>query len=164
MSNGEKPRFWVDPTSHVAIDRDRRTYRFLRDTRLGRIVLRESDDVKVIAQTVADTIAERMVERERAVDGEWLAAVQSHYDEDTRRKDAERAQRTVPPAKRQSGIGPYVAGLATGMIVLFGIWAYKDPAVLEPIKAPFAAIEQPGQESGSQPSNPPAEPGASATQ
>lgn len=168
LSNGDKPRFWVDPTSHVAIDRDRRTYRFLRDTKLGRIVLRESGDVKIIAQAVADMIAERMIERERAVEGDWLAAVQSNYDEDTRRKDAERAQQVVVPPKRQSGLGPYIAGLASGMIVLFGVWAYKDPAVVEPLKALFAGSEQAGEQqgkpTGTGASNPPSEPEASATQ
>lgn len=164
LSNGEKPRFWVDPTSHVAIDRDRRTYRFLRDTKLGRIVLRESGDVKIVAQAVADMIAERMIERERAVEGDWLATVQSNYDEDTKRKDAERAQQVAVPPKRQSGVGPYIAGLASGMIVLFGVWAYKDPAVVEPIKALFAGSQQSGEQTGSDGSNPQSEPEASATQ
>jgi len=168
LSKGDKPRFWVDPTSHVAIDRDRRTYRFLRDTKLGRIVLRESGDVRIIAQAVADTIAERMIERERAVEGDWLAAVQANYDEDTKRKDAERAQQAVVPPKRQSGVGPYIAGLASGMIVLFGVWAYKDPAVVEPLKALFAGSQQAGAPTGKQTeqdaSNPQSEPGASETQ
>ncbi|MEM8813356.1 MAG: hypothetical protein AAGF59_12120, partial [Pseudomonadota bacterium] len=100
LSPSEKPRFWVDATSHVVIDRDRRTYRFLRDTRLGRIVLRESEDVSVIANAIADYIAERMVERDRAIDGDWLAAVQAHYDADAERKDEEVLQQdNIPEPK-----------------------------------------------------------------
>lgn len=148
MSNGERPRYWVDPTSHVVIDRDLRTYRFLRDTRLGRIVVRESDSEEIIAHAIADYIAERMVERERAVDGEWLATVQANYDEDSRRRDVERQQQAIVPEKRKSNVGVYIAGLATGMIVIFGIWAYKDPSVVDPIKSLFETVmpEQTGSE------------------
>ena len=43
ISSGLQPRLWIDAVSHVSMGRDRRTYRFLRDTRLGRIVLAEFD-------------------------------------------------------------------------------------------------------------------------
>ena len=39
VSSGSQPRFWVDMTSLVTMARDRRTYRFLKDTRLGRTVI-----------------------------------------------------------------------------------------------------------------------------
>ena len=38
---GEPPRFWVDATSHVAMARDKRTYRFVKDTRIGRTLIHE---------------------------------------------------------------------------------------------------------------------------
>lgn len=69
---GMPPRFWVDATSHVVIARDRRTYRFLKDTRLGRTVIRESTDVGEIADAVTDYVAERVVERERALETDWM--------------------------------------------------------------------------------------------
>ena len=46
ISKGQQPRLWIDATSHVMMGRDRRTYRFVRDTRLGRIVVAESPDVQ----------------------------------------------------------------------------------------------------------------------
>ena len=49
--------------------RDRRTYRFLRDTRLGRVVLAESTDMKAVADQVTRYIAERIVERQRMMEG-----------------------------------------------------------------------------------------------
>lgn len=70
ISSGLQPRFWIDAASHVAMGRDRRTYRFLRDTRMGRVVLAESSDPKPVADQVARYIAERIVERQRLLDGE----------------------------------------------------------------------------------------------
>ena len=39
---GDPPRLWIDATSFVVIGRDRRIYRFLKDTRLGRTVILET--------------------------------------------------------------------------------------------------------------------------
>jgi len=69
ISSGLQPRLWIDAISHVALGRDRRTYRFLADTRLGRTVLAESPDIKPVADQVTRYIAERMVERQRLVEG-----------------------------------------------------------------------------------------------
>src|SRR6188508_1332018 len=70
MSSGTQPRLWIDAVSHVTMGRDRRTYRFLRDTRLGRVVLAESLDIKLVADQVTRYIAERIVERQRMIDGD----------------------------------------------------------------------------------------------
>lgn len=146
MSAGEKPRYWVDATSHVAIGRDRRTYRFLRDTRLGRIVICESENVATVAQSIADYLAERIIERERAIDGDWLAAVQSRYDAAAEAREAaaraEAATETetdalppaVPEKRRSGGLGTYFLGFVTGLVLMFGVWAYSDPGLLDPVK------------------------------
>lgn len=70
ISNGEQPRLWIDAVAHVALGRDRRTYRFVRDTRMGRVVLVESADVKTVAERVTLYIAERMVQRQRMIEGD----------------------------------------------------------------------------------------------
>jgi hypothetical protein len=70
ISSGLQPRLWVDAVSHIAMGRDRRTYRFVRDTRLGRVVLAESTNMKVVADQVTRYVAERIVERQRAMDGD----------------------------------------------------------------------------------------------
>ncbi|RIK86832.1 MAG: hypothetical protein DCC69_05895 [Hyphomicrobiales bacterium] len=72
ISSGTQPRLWIDAVAHVTMARDRRTYRFLRDTRLGRVVLAESADMKPVAEQVTRYIAERMIERRRAADGDTL--------------------------------------------------------------------------------------------
>jgi len=73
MSRGDRPRFWVDMTSFVAMGHDRRTYRFLKDTRMGRTVLAESGNMEQVADSVSQYIAERVLERERAIEGEWMS-------------------------------------------------------------------------------------------
>src|SRR6202049_3859311 len=67
ISQGETPRLWVDVVAHVLMGRDKRIYRFVQDTRFGRIVLAESHDVPVIVDAVTDYVARRMIEREHAM-------------------------------------------------------------------------------------------------
>ncbi len=70
ISSGTQPRLWIDAVSHVTMGRDRRTYRFLRDTRLGRVVLAELLEIKPVADQVTRYVAERIVERQRMIDGD----------------------------------------------------------------------------------------------
>jgi hypothetical protein len=72
---GQPPRFWVDATSFVMMGRDRRQYQFVKDTRLGRTVLSQSTDVGEIADAVTRYVAERIVEREQAIEADWLTGV-----------------------------------------------------------------------------------------
>src|SRR6185437_14385104 len=66
-SQGETPRLWIDVVAHVVMGRDKRIYRFVQDTRFGRIVLAESHDANAIVKAVTDYVARRMVEREHAL-------------------------------------------------------------------------------------------------
>jgi hypothetical protein len=52
ISSGLQPRLWIDAVAHVAMGRDRRTYRFVRDTRQGRVVLAESTAIEPVADQV----------------------------------------------------------------------------------------------------------------
>ena len=73
LTKGERPRLWIDMTSFVAMGHDKRYYRFLKDTRMGRIVLAETDDMSKAADIVSQYVAEKVLERERALDGEWVS-------------------------------------------------------------------------------------------
>src|SRR5579863_10665233 len=68
VSRGETPRLWIDAVAHVAMGRDKRAYRFLHDTRVGRRVLSESHDIPDIVKAVTTYVARRIVERQRALD------------------------------------------------------------------------------------------------
>ncbi|MHB2264066.1 hypothetical protein [Aliihoeflea sp. PC F10.4] len=70
VTGGMQPRLWIDAVSHVTMGRDKRTYRFLKDTRNGRLVLAETPDIKKAADAVTRYVAERMVEREAVLAGD----------------------------------------------------------------------------------------------
>ena len=108
ISSGTQPRLWIDAVSHVTMGRDRRTYRFLRDTRLGRVVLAESNEIKPVADQVTRYIAERIVERQRMIDGDVEPVLVST-------KPAEPQAEASP--ERPSGWRSFLAGL---MLVLMG--------------------------------------------
>src|SRR6266481_1672202 len=74
VSQGETPRLWIDVVAHILMGRDKRIYRFVQDTRFGRIVLAESHDVPVIVDAVTDYVARRMIEREHAMVATPIAA------------------------------------------------------------------------------------------
>ncbi len=67
ISRGETPRLWIDPIAHVAMGRDKRIYRFLQDTRYGRKVLAETGNVVEMVDAVTRYLAQRLIERERAL-------------------------------------------------------------------------------------------------
>lgn len=67
ISQGDTPRLWIDVVAHVAMGRDKRLYRFVQDTRFGRIVLAEAHTASAIVQAVTDYVARRMIEREHAL-------------------------------------------------------------------------------------------------
>ncbi|MDQ6436795.1 hypothetical protein RB623_22315 [Mesorhizobium sp. LHD-90] len=77
ISSGLQPRLWIDAVSHVAMGRDRRTYRFVKDTRNGRVVLAESHRMEDVADRVTRYVAERIVERERFLEGDVAPAIEA---------------------------------------------------------------------------------------
>ncbi|WP_292896851.1 MULTISPECIES: hypothetical protein [unclassified Nitratireductor] len=117
ISSGEQPRLWIDAVAHVAMGRDRRTYRFLRDTRLGRVVLAESTEIAPVADQVTRYIAERMVERQRAVDGD--------VEVFPRRDETE--VEVVPIAASRNAWRSFFGGL--GLVLLGGVVGVVTVAV-----------------------------------
>jgi hypothetical protein len=63
----EHPRLFVDMIGFVEMGRDRRLYRFLQDTRHGRITLCETEQLDKMVEAVTNYIAQRLIERERAL-------------------------------------------------------------------------------------------------
>lgn len=76
ISHGDTPRLWIDVVAHVAMARDKRTYRFLQDTRAGRKILAESSTIDDIVTAVTRYVAQRLVERERTLAGSAIAALE----------------------------------------------------------------------------------------
>ena len=105
ISQGDTPRLWIDVVAHVVMGRDKRIYRFVQDTRFGRIVIAESHDVSAIVEAVTDYVARRMVEREHA-----LVATPAH---------APAPAVTAKP--RRGGFWIFVLGFVVGALALFGL-------------------------------------------
>jgi hypothetical protein len=67
---GEKLRLFIDMIGFVEMGRDWRTYRFVQDTRYGRVILAESERMEPIVDAVASYVARRLIEREKALAGD----------------------------------------------------------------------------------------------
>lgn len=67
VSRGDVPRLWIDIIAYVIMGRDKRTYRFVQDTRYGRKILFESTDIPQTAKAITRYVAGRLIERERAL-------------------------------------------------------------------------------------------------
>lgn len=103
ISQGDTPRLWIDMVAHVLMGRDKRMYRFVQDTRFGRVVLAESHDVSTIVKAATDYIARRMIEREHAL--ETMPAPQT----------------STPVTKPRSRFWPFLLGVIVGIAGLFAL-------------------------------------------
>jgi hypothetical protein len=103
ISQGDSPRLWIDVVAHVVMGRDKRIYRFVQDTRFGRIVIAESHDVTAIVDAVTDYVARRMIEREHA-----MVATPA-------------PERVVAEKPRRGGFWTFVLGFVVGALALFAL-------------------------------------------
>jgi hypothetical protein len=108
VSQGETPRLWIDVVAHVVMGRDKRIYRFVQDTRFGRIVIAESHDVPVVVDAVTGYVARRMIEREHAMVATPVA------------------EPVVENKPRRRGFGAFVLGFVLGAVALFGLALYAS--------------------------------------
>jgi hypothetical protein len=102
-------------TAFVVMGRDRRVYRFLKDTRLGRTTILETSSLDDMADTVTHYVAERMIERERALEGDWLLKRVAKDEKDRRAA----ALKVVNPGPVSNGanLGWIIAALLLGVLI-----------------------------------------------
>jgi len=103
ISQGDTPRLWIDVVAHILMGRDKRIYRFVQDSRFGRIVIAESHEVAAIVDAVTDYVARRMIEREHA-----LVATAA-------------PQPVVAEKPRRGGFWIFVLGFIAGAAALFAL-------------------------------------------
>jgi hypothetical protein len=117
ISRGDTPRLWIDAVAHVAMGRDKRRYRFVLDTRLGRKVLAESNETAEIVEAVTHYVASRIIERERAL-------------ADTDSPLSERLHRSVLSTRRRWRwrlARAFLFGLLIGCVALFAaLWVVAE--------------------------------------
>jgi hypothetical protein len=81
---GATPRLFIDMIGFIEMGRDARVYRFVQDTRHGRIRIAESADVEIMVDAVTDYIARRLLERDKALASDTTAP---HRDGKARPRD-----------------------------------------------------------------------------
>ncbi|HEY7248164.1 MAG TPA: hypothetical protein VH678_30240 [Xanthobacteraceae bacterium] len=108
LSRGETPRLWLDPVAHVDMGRDKRVYRLLQDTRYGRKVLAETGNVVEMVNAVTKYVAQRMIERERALADTAFPAI----------RDLRSEARALRRRKRRRGLKAFLFGLLLGFATL----------------------------------------------
>lgn len=73
LARGQNPRLWIDATTHVRVNEGSRLFELVKDTRNGRTILYSHKDREKIGKVVTDYVAERLLERERMIEGDWMA-------------------------------------------------------------------------------------------
>lgn len=122
---GSPPRLWIDMVAFVMMDRDRKTYLFVRDTSNGRQTIARSAEPGDIAGKITDYVAHRMIERERALAGQFPEAAPP-------KPEAAADERGKSPARRYSVralILIFIAGLALGALALLA-WGFYMVSLL----------------------------------
>jgi hypothetical protein len=106
ITRGETPRLWIDAVAHIAMGRDKRAYRLLQDTRYGRKVLAETAAIPQMADAVTKYLAQRMIERERALAGSGMALNDPRREAWLRRRQGARM------------VGVFLLGVFAGLAAL----------------------------------------------
>ena len=117
ISRGETPRLWIDVLVHVAMGRDKRLYRFLHDSRMGRRVLAESYEIPDVVQAVTTYLARRLVERQRALEA----------DPDLLARMSNRMARHYRWRRRRRTLAVLAIGFLAGVAALFALAAVLSP-------------------------------------
>ena len=123
ISTGLQPRLWIDATSHVMLARDRRTYRFVRDTRHGRVVLCETADIKQVQERVTNYVAERIVDRQHMLEGDLEPLRPGGLAVSTDGAYAGAAERMDEWSDFSAGLIWFSVGALTGAALIF-LWLW----------------------------------------
>lgn len=119
LSQGQRPRLWIDMTSFVSMGADKRTYRLLKDTRMGRIVMAESGEIKKMADLISQYTAEKVLERQQILEGERIPIQRLGS---ATKPDSEGIAETKAKKKRGfwSSFGWFVFGVLCTLAALLG--------------------------------------------
>src|ERR1700681_4676714 len=108
ISRGETPRLWIDAIAHVGMGRDKRVYRLVQDTRYGRKVLAETVDVGEMVDALTKYLAQRLIERERALADASLPFI----------RDLKQEAKFERRRRRRRAIRAFLFGLFVGFATL----------------------------------------------
>jgi len=137
ISPSERPRLFIDQLGFIEIGRDGRGYRFLQDTRHGRIQICESEKSEAIVEAVTAYIAHRLIEREKALAFDFASGATAA---EAARAAVTSAVEAAPPSPRAESQAPEDGGramqsylllweaigaiVAFGLLTALGLWFY----------------------------------------
>ncbi len=133
LGRGMQPRLWLDASAFVMIGRDRRSYHFVRDTRLGRVILAENTDKDRITDAVTRYIAARIVERQRLMDEPLAALAQPQTEETGQKSDIAASQTGEHKEQFWGGIFWFAIGALLGCAVLALIFRFYGISLSLPL-------------------------------
>jgi len=101
--HGERPRLFIDMIGFVEMGHDRRVYRLMQDTRHGRVQIAESERIDTMTAAIANYIARRLIERERALASDWRSDASAPSETDVRARARALAAGVDRPANDETG-------------------------------------------------------------
>lgn len=117
---GNPPRLWIDVLAYVTMGRDKRTYRFVKDTRHGRQVILESAHLEEMADRITSYVAHRIIERQRALESD-----EELHSGDEVTGSAPAVSAAAPQLRTGFGwvalVMTFLLGLVVGAAGLFGL-------------------------------------------
>ena len=119
LTKGETPRLWIDMSTYVRMGAMPHQYELIKDTRMGRTILATSTDKARIGQVVTDYMADKILERERLIEGEWISMSGYQFDSE---EDADVGQNIVQP--KRSGWRSFLWFCIGGIISLGSLFAW----------------------------------------
>ena len=136
IAPGDRPRLFIDMVAFIEMGRDRRSYRFVQDSRAGRTVLSESERIEPTVRAVTDYIARRLIEREKALQTYPAPARSPEAGRPLAPSPRGGASTTNPPRARSPAARIFARGFLfvveiIGSAVVFGalataaIWAWQ---------------------------------------
>lgn len=139
VSHGDRPRLFIDHVGFVEMGRDRRTYRFLQDTRNGRVTIGESENIATLVEAITEYMAHRLIEREKALafDFAGQGGARAFTEEAAKKKRLAAPKASLPALPRPGGIGETLyrailflaqgAGAAAFFFLLWRLGVYAIP-------------------------------------
>jgi len=130
LTSGDSPRLWVDMTAHVRMGADGRQFELIKDTRMGRTVLASSTDMNRMGQIVTDYVANKLLERERLIEGEWIGMGGYDFDGEGNENTGE-IKTVTKPGKWQVVLWLLLGGVIAVGALFAWAWFGQLPTVLQ---------------------------------
>ena len=124
VTQGDRPRLFIDMIAFVDLAHDRRTFRFFQDTRHGRVLIAENDSADKIVAAVTNYVARRLVEREQALAADWRSRspaseairTRTRADKLSRQANGHAAPATAAPRRKRGALSLF--GDAFGFVLM----------------------------------------------